>query len=230
MTFLPGLDPFPSDPAARIVASSAWYTPPEAAADVARMCWTPGLARNNWRVLEPSAGDGSLLSALVREMGAGFGPKAPVDAVELDATAADKLRARAVTEAWDWPINVDVADYLSRPAPAEPYDLCLANPPYERGTDSAFISKAMDESLRVVALVRLALLESQRSHERIWSRIKPGGWRLLALCPYISRPVFLPGGGESDGGKTAFMLIKLSRVEPPEDSAYQAGLTSVRWR
>lgn len=219
MSLLPGIDPFPSEPAARVRASSAWYTPPDAADVLARMCWA-GRARASWRVLEPSAGHGALIDALLRD----DSRCGPIDAVELDPLAADVLRER-----WPERVRVEQCDYLERPAPSEPYDLAILNPPYEKGADSAFVAKAMDESLRVVALVRLAMLESGRSYERVWSRVEDGPWRLLALRPFVSRPVFLPGGGDSDGGKTAFMAIKLSRVELPESERWRERLTSVGW-
>lgn len=222
---LPGLDPFPSDPAARVKASSAWYTPPEAARVLAGMCTSSRLrvpAGKPWRILEPSAGRGALLQALIDEQA----PCAPtvVDAIDLDPVTAAHLNATC------WPIDVRVecADYLLRPPPAEPYDLALLNPPYEKGRDSLFISKAMDESLRVVALVRLAMLETNRSYDRVWSRVATEEhpdreWRLLEARFFVSRPVFLAGGESSDGGKTAFMAVKLSRV-PGE-----ARGTSVEW-
>lgn len=217
MTLLPGIDPFPSEPGARVKASSAWYTPPEAADALVRLCWA-ARPRREWRILEPAAGHGALVHALLRD---DAHSSAPIDAVELDAKSADVLRDTMPPH-----VSIECCDYLSRPAPERPYDLALLNPPYEKGADSAFVGKAMDESLRVVALVRLAMLESQRSHERVWSRLG-GEWRLLAMMPFVSRPVFLPGGGESDGGKTAFMAIRMSRVAGSEK--WRDGGTHVGW-
>lgn len=221
MTLLPGIDPFPAEHAARVKASSAWYTPPETADALVSMCWA-ARPRSEWRILEPSAGHGALLDALKRD---DAHSTAEVHAIELDERAATVLRERHPSA------HVECCDYLTRPAPANPYDLCVMNSPYEKGADSAFLAKAMDESLRVVALVRLALLESQRSFDRVWSRIgSDEGWRLLALSPFISRPVFMPGGEDSDGGKTAFMIVKLSRVPVPDSERWRDGLTSVVWR
>lgn len=87
------------------------------------------------------------------------------------------------------------------------------NPPYEGGLDSLFLAKAMDESLRIIALVRLALLESQRSYQRIWSRIgSQEGYRMVEMRPFVQRPLFVSPHMQSSHGKTAFMAIKLSRV------------------
>lgn len=209
---LPGVDPLPSDPAARVRASSAWYTPPEAAAEVAAFCGPPELW-NGARILEPSVGGGALLAAMLN---IGYAttwlhdsPSWQVDAIDLDRRACDALRDRLLG------VTVYCDDYLTRPAPAEPYDLAVLNPPYEKGQDSAFVAKAMDESLRVVALVRLAMLESARSYERVWSRVESGEWRMPGLRVFSARPAFMPGGEESDGGKTAFALVKLSRISVP---------------
>ncbi len=210
---LPGIDPFPQDPDARVRASSAWYTPPDVAARLAGL--SAIAARRQWHVLEPSAGRGALIDPMV-------GPYTPdrITAIDADQRSADRLNGRYA----GLPVDVECCDYLSRPAPATPYDLAVLNPPYEGGQDSAFVAKCMDESLRVVALLRLAMLESQRAYDRVWSRVERGEWRLLELHPFIARPVFLAGGEESGGGKTAFMAVKLSRV-PGE----VANGTSVGW-
>lgn len=210
---LVGIDPLPSEPRARARASSAWYTPPDAAAVLGRMAYSAALRRPElagvepWRILEPSAGHGALVDALVAEVVPSR--DTVVDAIELDVRAAGVLAERAM----EWPcrVRVHVDDYLERPAPSRPYDLCVMNPPYEGGLDSLFVSKAMDESLRVVALVRLALLESQRSYERIWSRLDRE-WRLIELRPFVARPVFAAPSSRASGGKTAFAAVKLSRV------------------
>lgn len=205
MSLLPGIDPLPSEPSARVRASSAWYTPPAVAARMAAMCWRPSPILTRWRILEPSAGGGALISALRAE---GSHDTAHFDAVELDAISADRLRERFPD------VNVECCDYLARPAPAERFDLASLNPPYEKGADSAFVAKVMDESDRVVALLRLAMLETARAYERVWSRVDSGEWRLLELSPFVERPAFLPGGEQNDdGGKTAFMLVKMSRAE-----------------
>lgn len=212
---LPGVDPLPSDPAARVRASSAWYTPPEAAAEVAAFCGPPELW-NGARILEPSVGGGALLEAMLaiarKSTWLHDHPSWQVDAIDLDHRACAALAVKAIAG-----VTVHCDNYLTRPAPTKPYDLSVQNPPYEKGQDSAFVAKAMDESLRVVALVRLAMLESARSYERVWSRVESGEWRMPGLRVFSARPAFMPGGEESDGGKTAFALVELSRAEVPEN-------------
>lgn len=211
---LDGIDPLPADAEARARASSAWYTPRHAAAVLGRMArcsWlsSPGVVgAHPWRVLEPSAGTGALIDALAEDGMASS--HTVVDAIELDQHVMWSLTERA----WPMRVRVECSDYLTRPAPERPYDLAIMNPPYERGLDSLFLAKAMHESLRVVALVRLALLESQRSYERIWSRIGGAeGWRLIELRPFVVRPLFVSPAIRTSHGKTAFMAVKLSRIE-----------------
>lgn len=210
---LPGIDP----PRAR----SAWYTPQHAARSAADLCWDQRMRSSlgePWRVLEPSAGRGALIDALLERCQPD--ERTMIDAVELDSDAASELADKAI--AWPCRVRVHLDDYLERKAPSTPYDLAILNPPYEGGLDSLFMAKAMNESLRVVALLRLALLESKRSHERIWSRIRPGEWWLQYLCPFVSRPAFELDGKPTEPGKTAFMLVAMQR--------HGYGSTRVEWR
>ncbi len=200
---LPGVDTLPPI-ALRQKALSQWWTPHEEASRLAGWC---GDLQSVHSVLEPSAGDGALVRALCARSEA-----LAVDAIEIDPRHMDALRAR--TDGFFCSVHPECADYLARPAPECPYDLGIANPPYEDGLDSLFIGKMMSECTRVVALVRLAMLETQRTHERVWSRLGgPEGWRLVGLAIFVKRPVFIAPGAPSTGGMTAFAAIKLSRVE-----------------
>lgn len=197
---LPGIDTLPPE-RLRQVALSQWFTPEETAARIA--AWV-GRPQVGWRLLEPSAGHGSLVRAMLN-----VSPSVHVDALDIDPACCDALRS---VNALGSVVNVECCDYLTRPAPRLPYDQSVLNPPYEGGLDSAFVAKAMAESKRVVALVRLAMLETQRTYERVWSQVQSGDWVLHGMAVFVRRPVFLAAGEESDGGKTAFAAIKLSRV------------------
>ncbi len=179
---------------------SQWHTPDATAQKLANWCGSPPVA---WRILEPSAGAGALVNASLRVI---RGPH--IDAVEIDPVYADKLRARFADER----VSVECCDYLGRAAPESPYDLCIANPPYEGGLDGAFLSKCMDESKRVVALVRLTTLAGKERHRSVWSRIECGEWSFTGLAVFASRPVFLAAGDDVGGGKTDFAAVKLSRT------------------
>lgn len=196
---LPGVDTLPPEHL-RQVSLSQWWTPDDVARRLAD--WT-GRPPTSWRILEPSAGGGALVRAKIATSPVGV----TFDAIEIDPRHADALRAQGLPG-----VNVECGDYLARPAPAEKYDLCLMNPPYEGGLDSRFIAKAMAESKRVVALVRLAMLETQRTYERVWEHVQCGDWALVGMAVFVRRPVFVAPGADSTGGMTAFAAVKLSRV------------------
>lgn len=198
---LPGVDPLPEDGRSRV--ASAWFTPEWAADVLAEMAPGP-LPDVELRILEPSVGSGALLKSYRRH----HGDRGHLwTVVDIDAGHCRAMLDRR----FSFPLEVHHADYLELPAPNYPYDLTIMNPPYEHGDDSAFVAKAMDESHEVVALVRLAMLESQRSYERVWSRVESKEWRLRELRVFTERPSFLLGGEASGGGKTAFMAIALTR-------------------
>lgn len=198
---LPGVDTLPPV-ALRQKALSQWWTPGDAADRLAAWCGDMGRIHS---VIEPSAGDGALVSALCHRQ-----PTLAVDAIEIDPRHIDALRERTADF---YGVHVECCDYLTRRAPDHLYDLALANTPYEEGLDSRFLAKLMDESTRVVALVRLAMLETQRTHERVWSRIDDGSWMLSGMAIFVRRPVFIAPGASSTGGMTAFAAIKLRRSE-----------------
>lgn len=199
---LPGLLP---PAASRQRALGQWHTPDNVALRLARWCGAASLPR----VLEPSAGGGALVRA-IRETRAA----AQIDAVELDPSWADKLRA---AHSDDSRVSVECGDYLARPSPATRYDAVIMNPPYEDGADGLFLARAMEDGDRVIALVRLATLAGQARHERVWSRIDAhdDGWWMPGLAVFSARPNFLAAGEDVGGGKTDFAAIKLSRVGTP---------------
>lgn len=193
---LPGIDTLPS-PEHREVKLSQWFTP----ADVAtRMVESARLIRNA-RVLEPSAGHGALVSAVLQSM-----LSARVDAVEIDPDVAARI-------ATDGRVRLEVCDYLTRAAPAEPYDIAVMNPPYEGGLDGLFIEKAMRECLRVIALIRIAALCGKDRYERVWRHVESGEWRCVGIHPFVSRPSFLAAGESSESAKSDFVVVRLTRVD-----------------
>ena len=193
---LPGVDMLPPR-SLRQVALSQWFTPD---ADADRM--VASLARAHvTRVLEPSAGHGALVRALLRRH-----ESASVDAVEIDPDVAARLPV-------DQRVIVDVCDYLTRAAPSESYSVALMNPPYEGGLDGLFIEKAMRESLRVIALIRIAALCGKDRYERVWRHVESGEWRCVGIHPFVSRPSFLAAGESSESAKSDFVCVRLTRVE-----------------
>jgi methylase of polypeptide subunit release factors len=187
---------------------SAWFTPGALARRMVAWC---GDVRSFDRVLEPSTGRGSLVEA-IRERS------------DLPRITAHELDPRSVVwlRGLDFPrVDVVEGDSLAAPAPAARYDLAVMNPPYEDGQDGLFLEKAMDESDRVVALVRLVALAGQERYRRVWSRVGEGReWSMPGLAILSARPDF----GGDDGAKADFAVVKLSRLP-----AYDSGRTAVEW-
>lgn len=219
MTFLP----FEADdlqPRLDRVNLSAWFTPIPLAKRVVGWC---GLMRNVRRVLEPSAGMGRLVIALREQT------EAPhITAHELDPYWVDHLqnlvyappgfrtddrgpyRRCAPTDVPVPGLTVVSGDYLVAPAPEVRYDLALMNPPYEGGQDGTFLEKAMAESDRVVAILRLVALAGQERDRRVWSKVGDGReWVMPGLAILSARPDF----GGTEGAKADFCVVKLVRRE-----------------
>lgn len=91
----------------------AFYTPQEIADEVALIAEVGGM-----RVLEPSAGDGSLVEAC-RKFGA-----EEINAIELEPKCHETLKVKADA--------VTIADFLSV-APDAIYDRVVMNPPFTKG-------------------------------------------------------------------------------------------------
>lgn len=130
--------------------------------------------------LEPSAGGGAFVGPMLQRFDA-------VTAHELDPGWAAHL-IRAYPGA-----RVVEGDYLAARRPrVGPYDLACMNPPYEELQDARHIAKAMDESLRVLALIRTHALHSTGRYRPVWSRLgspeDPGPWWMSGQVYFISRP------------------------------------------
>lgn len=196
---LPGVDALPPQHL-RQRALSQWFTP----ADVAERMVAPSRHLSHARVLEPSAGHGALVSAVLSAM-----RFVAVDACELDPEVASRIPH-------DPRVRVDVCDYLTRAAPTQPYDLAVMNPPYEDGMDGAFLEKAMRECLRITALIRIAALCGKDRYERVWRHVDRGEWRCVGLHPIVARPSFLASGEASESAKSDFVCVRLTRVAGTE--------------
>lgn len=199
----------------RQAALSQWHTPDALGARLAE--WTGRLPRSS-RVLEPSAGSGALVRPMLDGGAWALSSPAQITACELDPRWAAHLRETCPG------VAVEEGDYLARPEPAEPYDLALMNPPYEGGADSLFVAKAMRESRRVVALVRSAFLHGAARHERVWSQVERGDWRLVGIAYLVGRPSFSAAGEASGSPLSDFIAIKLSRIWHEADPR-----TGVEW-
>lgn len=190
---------------------SQHFTDPRLAEGIVRWGLSKGQARRRkpvekWKCLEPSAGSGAFVGPLVSTGG-------EVDVVEIDPDWCQYLGDQYAPL-----LRVTCADYLEVPwpDPDEFYDLAVLNPPYEDGQDTKHVAKAMDESIRVLALVRLNFLSGSDRYHQIWSRLgtpaEPGEWSFDGLLFFRGRPRFSDAKGSP---RHDFCAVYLSR-DPDE--------------
>ena len=163
-------------------ALSQWWTPPDLASRMA--AWAVDGLRPGARLLEPSAGEGRLVAPLA-QMGWG------VEAVEIDVRWRPALTLAGAA-------SVEIDDYLRRPAPVEPYDAILTNPPFTRGLEREHLAKMLAEGRRLVALLPSRAMHGSGRYESVWSHVDRGAWYLRRLAYLRRRPVFGDGGGRDE--------------------------------
>ena len=178
----------PGQHAPRDRACSQWFTP----SDLSRQIIAWSGVRPGMRVLEPSAGDGSLVSPLLDV-------PCLVTAVEADRALISSLvglRARRHFELRNF-------DFLQL-ADLGAFDVAVMNPPYEDGQDLAHVLHAIEYAPRVVALLRLVFLSGQERGSSLWAK-----HTLRRLAVLSSRPLFR-GDGNS-GAKSDFAVFDIAR-------------------
>lgn len=185
-------------------ALSQWFTPPEIAREMVRMAAQALRMRPDARILEPSAGRGNLVRAVLE-----VAPLAHVDALDIDSRWHGSLEGLGPN------VRVEICDYLGRPTPARRYHLAITNPPYDGGIEAAHLAKMLDECDRVIALLPARSLHGVDRFERVWSRIGRE-WALREIVHLVRRPKFGPGGGSDE-----IVLLDMQRNCP--------GDCRVRW-
>jgi hypothetical protein len=126
------------------------------------------------RILEPSAGRGALIAPILARA-----PGAIIDAVELDPA-----HARALAQ---FPVRIDCCDYLTRPAPAQRYDLSISNVPFTEGVECAHVAKVLAESERAILQLPIRALHGGDRWDAIWSQVGVEWW-IRREARLIKRP------------------------------------------
>jgi predicted RNA methylase len=185
---------------------SQFFTDPKIAREMVRMAATTLIAHPSGRILEPSAGRGNLVRAVIE-----VAPLAHVDAIDIDP------RWRADLEALGPGVRFETINYLERRCETWRYDLTITNPPYDDGQEAAHLAKMLDESERIVALLPARSLHGRDRFDRVWSRFDDDGeWSLRQKVHCIGRPKF----GER-GGSDEIVLLDMRRNDP--------GGCEIRW-
>lgn len=136
-----------------------FFTDPDIADRMAE--WAlKGSALRRLALLEPSAGDGSLVRAAIRY---GVPPE--------NIVAIEKSKEVAAPLLFDTGANVTIGDFRRYRANVR-FDLALMNPPYRDGRDVAHVFRALCMADRVVVLCLASFCFSVKRYEVLWSRAR----------------------------------------------------------
>lgn len=201
---LPGVDYLVRKP-----ELSQWYTPPQLAARIVDWALRDVTTARPQIVLEPSAGDGALVKALVAR-------GCMVLAVDIDDDNVARLQGTGATK-------VLHADFLTlQPRLLDSLlDLTVMNPPFEDGQTEEHVLHALEFTPRVVCHCPLTTLAGKDRREGLW---REAYLKRLAICG--SRPKY----GGSGGGMTDMCTVELvRRPERVDVSSVAASGISVEW-
>lgn len=161
---------------ARLRALSQFHTPPDTAKRIAQFAVDPFTRRQSTKlsVLEPSAGDGALVKAMLEYTSS-------VCTVEIDERRRERL------EALVQPHRVHIGDFLQVEPDASPrFDIVVSNPPFEDGQYEAHIMHALRFAPVVVAHIPLACWESAERAENFWPHVITPRMAISAMRPKYS--------------------------------------------
>jgi hypothetical protein len=150
-------------------------------------------------VLEPSAGGGAIVRALVAV-------GARVTAVEIDPDWAQYLRDQKLPG-----VDVLCGDFLDmRPGdlPVFDYDLAPMNPPLDDGVGAKHVWRATRMAKRAVSLLRSADMHGTDRYDVLWRLVGVSGEAKL-----IRRPVFI--GSKSGTPRSDFIVADVHREPYP---------------
>jgi predicted RNA methylase len=128
-------------------------------------------------VLEPSAGEGAIVHALMRLPA----PPAQIVAIEMHKPFADNLRATC--EKYGERVVVVNADYFKVALSNERhFDIAVMNPPYRKFLDVRFIEKALKDTDKIAALLLSSSLHNPK-RAAVWNESRIEKIDLLARRP-----------------------------------------------
>ncbi|MBA2684323.1 MAG: hypothetical protein H0X39_00310 [Actinobacteria bacterium] len=186
-------------------AQSQWSTPMWLARKMAAWCWRGA------RVLEPCAGEGNLIAALLE---LGHLPSSII-AIERDPRFALHLQERFPR------VSVTCGDFLELPC-APRIDCVLMNSPFEKNAQMHFALKALETARECVLLAPTNIEFSLTRDEEMW-RTKA----------QVARRARLPVRPRFGGPHTASfdsVVLKLKRRDGPRRDDEIAQVSEEVWR
>ena len=156
--------------------------------------------KHGYRVLEPSAGAGALVTAAMNIAAV------DVDAYDINPGVQDRLSAIGVGQAalTGGSLSVRIQDFLlAEPNPI--YDAVLMNPPFQGGQDMAHVTHAWRFLMSGGVLV--AIMGSGPSGFRDATTKAAVAFRALVASAKSSEVTEIPGGTFEDTGVATVMLV-----------------------
>lgn len=203
----PGQQHLFGEPPQRAEASQL-FTPPWLARRMA--AWIPP----GYRVLEPCAGSGNLIAALL-ELGH---PPDKITAVENDPNWVSFLRRR-----FDGAVRVVAEDFFSVPFEPDAFDYVLSNWPYEDNAHTRFAIRCLQLARVTVTLVPISFEYTQERDRDLW-----------ASKAIVTRRARLPErvdhGGAGDSGKFDSTVLKIQRRPQPRRPDEVVQVSEEVWR
>lgn len=144
------------------------------------------------KALEPSAGDGRLIEALLKVR-----PEAEITAIELDPILFKQLNEKQ----FNAKIEAIQGDFMDFPG-YEAFDLVFANPPFTRGTDVDHIMKMWDHVKPGGQLITLSSPSFETNTNKKFQEFK-------ALVEMYGHWVKLPGASFASAGTKIDVFIHI---------------------
>lgn len=151
------------------------------------------------RVLEPSAGDGTIVRALPKNVS--------VTAVELDPIMVKTLNGLKRPA-----LEVVEGDFLQFERGPGAFDVAVMNPPYGKGADGRHVAHALSMAKRVSCLVRANFMHGKNRHREVFSIAEVTRRINLVVRPTFHGPTHEAKG--AFGARHEYIILELVRREP----------------
>lgn len=188
--------------------ASQLFTPPYVARRMA--AWIPETAK----VLEPSAGSGNLIAALLER---GHDPSL-ITAVEKDPAWAAFMRER-----FGGAVTVICGDFFEQAFVPDQFHAVISNWPYEQNLHTRFAIRCLELARMVVTLVPISFEYTQERDRELWA---PKG----IVVRRAKLPERVDHGGEGDGGKFDSCALSIRRRTEPRRPDEVVQVSEEVWR
>lgn len=133
--------------------------------------------RPDMRILEPAAGEGAIVHALMRL------PQPPREIVAIETHEPFVRNLRASCEQYGGRVIIIHHDFFkTRAAPGRPFDMAILNPPYAKFQDVRFVEKCLSDALSIAALLLSSTLHNAK-RARVWNSASVSRIDFLAKRP-----------------------------------------------